>query len=85
MLLALQSAARVQRLERQQVDVWCGLAAALGDARVISENAVLGPERREQRLQVVRLELEVRAVRGGRERDVDFAGFLRGAEALQQV
>jgi hypothetical protein len=84
-LLALQSAARVQRLERQQVDVRCGLAAALGDARVVAQHAVLGPEGREQRLQVVRLELEVGAVRGRGERDVDLAGFLRGAEAGEQV
>ena len=82
--LAVRAAARVQRLEREQVDVWRVLAATLGDARVVAEDAVFGAERREEGLQVVCLELEVGAVRGGGEGDVDFPCFLRGAEAGEE-
>lgn len=73
MLLSLQAAARVKRLEREQVDVGSGLAAAFGDARVVAEDAVFGAERREEGLEVARLELEVGAVGGGGEGELDFA------------
>lgn len=84
LLRALAPQPPVDLLEREQVDVRRGLAAALADARVVAEHAALGREQREQAGQVRRLELVVAAVAARRQRDLDAAGGPAG-EGVQQV
>ena len=67
---ALGSQLLVDALERQEVDVRCGLASPFWYSGVVAQDATGGGERAEEMGQVRRLQAVVGGVRGSGEREV---------------